>query len=412
MKKKFSICIPVYKNEKNLPITIPYIIQHLDLFQEFDVEIVMVNDGSPDNSYQVMQEFQKQYPDIIRIATLTRNFGQGACTHCCLSMAQGDVVGVIAADMQEPLELFVDMLEEWKQGYKLVIASREARNDKGIGIWFSQALHRFIHKYINERYPVGGFDFLVMDREVLDKYLPLDREDAFGQLKLLWLGYEYKELKYTRREREVGKSGWTLGKNGQAEALYINNKSAAFINCRVLSFQDTLLPGGGYNWFKDCFIAGATDFIWGSGKVVLFEDCQIHAPSGTRAVMQARVRAGYLGYVFLNSRFTVGEGVTNSTLIYQFEPDNLTFLNCTFADVYGPNFVGENKPLTPAVPTVATGCKLYNCKTESGSDIYQSIPATVRNTVLQLSKEQYDQYFGTRETIMSWDGYTDVAWFK
>ena len=61
--------------------------------------------------------------------------------------------------------------------------------------------------------------------------------------------------------------GWTLGKNGQAEALYINNKSAAFINCRVLSFQDTLLPGGGYNWFKDCFIAGATDFIWGSGKV-------------------------------------------------------------------------------------------------------------------------------------------------
>ena len=106
--------------------------------------------------------------------------------------------------------------------------------------------------------------------------------------------------------------------------FYINNKSAAFINCRVLSFQDTLLPGGGYNWFKDCFIAGATDFIWGSGKVVLFEDCQIHAPSGTRAVMQARVSAGYLGYVFLNSRFTVGEGVTNSTLIYQFEPDNLT----------------------------------------------------------------------------------------
>lgn len=206
--------------------------------------------------------------------------------------------------------------------------------------------------------------------------------------------------------------GWTLGKNGQAEALYINNKSAAFINCRVLSFQDTLLPGGGYNWFKDCFIAGATDFIWGSGKVVLFEDCQIHAPTGTRAVMQARVREGYLGYVFLNSRFTVGEGVTNSTLIYQFEPDNLTFLNCTFADVYGPNFVGENKPLKPAAPTVTTGCKLYNCRTESGANLYEFIPATVRGTVLQLSAEQYNQHFGTREAIMSWDGYSDAAWFK
>lgn len=206
--------------------------------------------------------------------------------------------------------------------------------------------------------------------------------------------------------------GWTLGKNGQAEALYINNKSAAFINCRVLSFQDTLLPGGGYNWFKDCFIAGATDFIWGSGKVVLFEDCELHAPTGTRAVMQARVRECYLGYVFLNSRFTVGAGVTSSTLIYQYEPDNLTFLNCTFADIYGANFVGENKPLTPAVPTVATGCKLYNCKTESGANLYESIPAAVRTTVLQLSGEQYNQYFGTRKTIMSWDGYADADWFK
>lgn len=64
------------------------------------------------------------------------------------------------------------------------------------------------------------------------------------------------------------------------------------------------------------------------------------------------------------------------------------------------------------MPTVATGCKLYNCKTESGANLYESIPAAVRNTVLQLSDEQYNQYFGTRKTIMSWDGYTDADWFK
>ncbi len=206
--------------------------------------------------------------------------------------------------------------------------------------------------------------------------------------------------------------GWTLGKNGQAEALFIDNKSAAFVNCRILSFQDTLLPGGGHNWFKNCFIAGATDFIWGSGKVVLFEDCEIHAPTGTRAVMQARVRQGYLGYVFSGCRFTVGAGVTNSTLIYQFEPDNLTFLNCTFADVYGANFVGENKPLTPAVPTVTEGCKMYNCKNESGANLYEQIPEAVRTTVLSLSEEQYNQHFGTRSVIMSWDGFSDAAWFN
>mgnify|MGYP003247222333 FL=1 len=205
--------------------------------------------------------------------------------------------------------------------------------------------------------------------------------------------------------------GWTLGKNGQAEALFIDNKSAALVNCRILSFQDTLLPGGGYNWFYKCYIAGATDFIWGSGEVVLFEDCELHAPTGTRAVMQARVKEGYLGYVFDRCRFTVGEGVTKSTLIYQYAPDNLTFLNCTFADVYGPNFVGENKPLEPAVPSVTVGCKMYNGKTESGADFYNLIPEAVRTTVLNLSEAQFNENFGSREKIMSWKG-NDPSWFK
>lgn len=205
--------------------------------------------------------------------------------------------------------------------------------------------------------------------------------------------------------------GWTLGKNGQAEALFIDNKSAALVNCRILSFQDTLLPGGGYNWFYKCYIAGATDFIWGSGEVVLFEDCELHAPTGTRAVMQARVKEGYLGYVFDRCRFTVGEGVTKSTLIYQYAPDNLTFLNCTFADVYGPNFVGENKPLEPTIPSVTAGCKMYNGKTESGDDFYNLIPEAVRTTVLNLSEAQFNENFGSREKIMSWKG-NDPSWFK
>ena len=154
--------------------------------------------------------------------------------------------------------------------------------------------------------------------------------------------------------------------------LLINKFGRSCPICRILSFQDTLLPGGGYNWFYKCYIAGATDFIWGSGEVVLFEDCELHAPTGTRAVMQARVKEGYLGYVFDRCRFTVGEGVTKSTLIYQYAPDNLTFLNCTFADVYGPNFVGENKPLEPAVPSVTAGCKMYNGKTEIRRRFLQS----------------------------------------
>lgn len=198
---------------------------------------------------------------------------------------------------------------------------------------------------------------------------------------------------------------------GFGEALYIDNESAAFVNCRLIGYQDTLLPGGGYNWFYQCYIEGATDFIWGSGKVVLFEDCELHAPTGTRAVMQARVKAGYLGYVFDRCRFTVGAGY-QSTLIYQYEPDNLTFLNCTFADTYGQNFVGENKPLVPNQPTVTEGCKMYGCTNESGAEFYNLIPEAVRATVRNLNESEFNANFGSREQIMSWDSNTDASWFQ
>ena len=120
MKKMFSIVLPIYGNEKNLPITIPYIIGHLDLFKNYDVEIIMVDDGSPDNSWNIMKEFQKKFPDLIRIARLTRNFGQGAAQRCGVELARGDVMGILTADMQDPFELFVDMLAEWENGYKFV----------------------------------------------------------------------------------------------------------------------------------------------------------------------------------------------------------------------------------------------------------------------------------------------------
>ncbi|WP_308756988.1 pectinesterase family protein [uncultured Bacteroides sp.] len=199
---------------------------------------------------------------------------------------------------------------------------------------------------------------------------------------------------------------------GFGEALYIDNKSAALINCRLIGYQDTLLPGGGYNWFYNCYIAGATDFIWGSGKVVLFEECELHAPTGTRAVMQARVNESddYLGYVFDRCDFTVGKGY-ESTLIYQYAPDKLTFLNCTFADTYAQHFVGEDKPLVPETPTVTNGCKVYHCKTESGADFYGAITATVRETVLELTNEQFSDNYGSRDKIMSWNG-NDPSWFQ
>lgn len=250
-KKLFSICIPVYNNEKNLPITIPYIMEHLHLFENYRIEIVMVNDGSTDNSYEVMKQYKALYPDIIRIATMTRNFGQGACSHACYEIAKGDIIGVISADGQDPFELFADMLVEFEKGHKIVLASRQSREDKGIGILFSKMFHKIIHRWINPRYPEGGFDFVIMAREVLEKYLRIDQVDSMGQLKLLWLGYPYQMLYYTRTIRNSGKSGYKIMKKIQLACGTIMYDSALPIHMflglgiflSVLSLVSLLIGG-------------------------------------------------------------------------------------------------------------------------------------------------------------------------
>ena len=216
MRKKFSIVIPVYGNEKNLPITIPYIMEHLHLFPAYETEMILVCDGSPDDSWRIMEEFRKQYPEIIRTVKFTRNFGQGAAVRCGLEMATGDVLGVISCDLQDPFELFMDMLAEWEKGYKLVIACRKQREDRGFSVFGSRIFHGIVHRLVEPRYPAGGFDFYLMDREVAEAFCRSDIPNASTQMLLLWLGYEDKKLSYERRERAIGKSRWNMGRKVNA----------------------------------------------------------------------------------------------------------------------------------------------------------------------------------------------------
>lgn len=222
MKKIFSIVLPIYKNELNLPVTIPYIIEHLDLFPDYEVEVIMVNDGSPDHSYTEMKKYQQQYPDLIRIASFTRNCGQRAAVNYGMKMAKGDVVGVISADLQDPLELFPEMLKKWEQGTALVYGEREARAEKGLGAACSNLMHRMIQKHINPDYPKGGFDFFVADRQLCDAFIEHDTKNNSMQLLLLSLASSHASILYTRRKRTEGKSGWNLARKiDQAMNIFV-----------------------------------------------------------------------------------------------------------------------------------------------------------------------------------------------
>jgi Glycosyltransferases involved in cell wall biogenesis len=208
--KKFSIVLPIYGNEKNLPISVPYIMERLSLFENYSTEIIMVCDGSPDNSYEVMKKYQAEYPDKIKIAKFVRNRGQRAAVNCGFSLATGDVIGVISADLQDPFELFAEMLEQWEKGEKLIIARRDNRAEKGLAVKCSKILHKFINKNVNSNYPQGGFDFFVVDRCIAEEFIKSDTKNNSMQLLLLELAGKPYEIGYTRSERKVGKSGWKL----------------------------------------------------------------------------------------------------------------------------------------------------------------------------------------------------------
>lgn len=142
---KISIVIPVYFNEDNLKPLYADIREKLLQHHEFEWEIVMVNDGSKDGSYQIMQELARE-DTRIRIFNLSRNFGSHAAILCGLSKCSGDCAVVKAADMQEPTELVLEMVEKWKRGNNVVLAVRQERNEKR-----SQTLFANLYYWWSER---------------------------------------------------------------------------------------------------------------------------------------------------------------------------------------------------------------------------------------------------------------------
>ena len=208
-----SIVIPVFHNAASLP-------DLLAQFQELarknagdQFEFVFVDDGSGDNSFAVLQELSESEPRL-RVVKLSRNFGSNAAMLAGLGQAQGDVVSVIAADLQDPPELIDEMLVHWRAGHKVVLAARESREDPGMTAVLAQTFYALFRRFAIMTMPKGGFDFFLIDRQVCDLINGIQESNAYLMGLILWLGFDPKVLYYHRRERaeKYGSSMWTLAK--------------------------------------------------------------------------------------------------------------------------------------------------------------------------------------------------------
>lgn len=209
--EKLSIVIPVYYNQDNL---IPL---YVDLKEkvltklECDYEIVMVDDGSKDNSYEKMQEISHM-DSKVKLVKLSRNFGEHAATLAGISKCTGTAAVRKAADLQEPSEMILEMYEKYKEGYKVVLAVREDREESFFQKMFSNIYCGIMRKFALANMPKGGFDTFMLSRQVIDIIVAIGEKNAPLTEEILWSGFETAKVYYVRQKRQIGKSRWTLSK--------------------------------------------------------------------------------------------------------------------------------------------------------------------------------------------------------
>lgn len=207
-----TLVIPVYRNESNLPDLL-LAISALNGELNNDLEIVFVVDGSPDRCYEILRAELPLQPFRSKLILLSRNFGSFMAIRTGLQNGSGDRFAVMAADLQEPPELVLEMNRVLlRQDIDVVVGVREGRQDPWATRTASKIFWGLYRRYVIPEIPPGGVDMFACNRAFRDTLLTLDERHSSLIAQIFWLGYRREVVTYTRQERVHGKSAWTLRK--------------------------------------------------------------------------------------------------------------------------------------------------------------------------------------------------------
>lgn len=233
--------MPVYCNEANVPTSVPALAKVCQRIAGDSFEIICVEDGSRDRSFDVLTELQANPALRLRIVKLTRNFGSMSAIQAGLHQARGRAVGMITADEQDPAELLETMHEHWKAGAKCIYAVRTNREEGLATKLWANTFYFLLRRYALPGYPPGGFDFYLIDRQVVDELVAINEKNTNIMNLIFWLGYPAVSLPYTRRARVHGKSQWTLTKKIK---LFVDSfVGFSFAPVRMVSIMGLVLFG-------------------------------------------------------------------------------------------------------------------------------------------------------------------------
>jgi len=237
---KLSYIIPCYFNERNIPVTRKELLDNEKLFPpDVTFEYVMVDDGSKDGTLNELLKFKEENPEKVKIIKLSGNFGSFNAILAGMNYATGDCNVILAADLQDPPDLIPKMYEYWVKGIKLVIANRKDRDESLIQRIFSNTYHFLIKKFALKGVPKGGYDLVLFDKQLRDEVVRINEKNTNQIYLLSWLNYDFVNIPYVRKKRDIGKSRWTLQKKIK---LFVDSfVSFSFFPIRMISITGLIL---------------------------------------------------------------------------------------------------------------------------------------------------------------------------
>jgi polyisoprenyl-phosphate glycosyltransferase len=202
-----SVIVPVFNEESVLPEFHKRLISALNIINESS-EVIYVNDGSTDNTVEVINSFKITCVNELLI-NLSRNFGKEAAMCAGLSRASGEVVILIDADLQDPPELIPLMISKWKNGFDIVNMQRSLRRGES---WFKKFSASMFYKTFNKlsdyHIPADVGDFRLLSRRVVNELNQLSEKNVYMKGLLVWPGFEQVTLQFERDKRWCGESKW------------------------------------------------------------------------------------------------------------------------------------------------------------------------------------------------------------
>ena len=212
MKPVYSIIVPVYNEGGDvIPLFYNAITPVMESLKE-DYEIIMINDGSKDDSLDIIKSFAEKDPRI-KYISFSRNFGQQPGIFCGLEHAKGDAVIIMDVDLQDPVEVIPMMIEKWKEGYQVVHGKRTKRKGESIFKKATSAMYlKFLEKISGLKIPKNVGEFKLLDRQVVDTINAMPEHDKYLRGLTSWIGYKQTEVEFVRNERSAGSTKYSIKK--------------------------------------------------------------------------------------------------------------------------------------------------------------------------------------------------------